>query len=216
MKCIRILFLIAWLAMLSTNIKADNSSLHWQDIKVAVKINSHLALDFYDRIRWREFPYTTTYQACIQRGLKYNFNARLSSLLAFRYEIINRTGYYEFENRTLLEFAYKLSSIKKFDLSLAQRTELRFFTRSTPDNVRLRFRGNVEKKVKIMTQQFVPSISGELFWDSHADEINRFRLYMGSDYNMDKHFSTSLYYIREFNKGARNLDIIDTVIKISF
>lgn len=216
MKNLRVCLPILLTALVSANIWAADNSQHWHDNRAMININPRLSLDIYNRNRWRDFPFATTFQTCVQGGLVYKLTPEISSLLAYRYDMANKTGYYEFENRFLLEFAFKLPLIKQFAFGLTQRTELRYFTRSTPDNVRLRFAGNISRKVTAYGLKFTPSLTGELFWDDQADEINRFRLYVGSGYTISQHYSVKLIYIREFNKTRPDLDIIDTGFNIVY
>lgn len=216
MKGFRKFVFLLLIVLIAANIQAADNLQHWHDNRAVIKISPRISFDIYNRSRWQDFPFTTTFQTCIQGGLIYKLTPRLSSLLAYRYEMANKTGYYEFENRFMLEFACKLPALKSFDLGLAQRTELRYFTRSTPDHIRLRGSGIISRKVIIYGQQFAPSVTGEIFWDDNADEINRFRLYIGSNYTLSRHFSVKLFWIRQFDKDKPDIDIIDTGVSLSY
>jgi hypothetical protein len=207
LTAIAILFLI--IPVYATN------SQHWNDLVIAGKLSPRVSLEIYNRTRWHDIPFTETFQTCLQGGLKYKIDPRMSALFAYRYDMLNKVGYYEFENRFLLQFAYKMPVQNICDLELAQRTELRYFTRSTEDHIRLRVISTFSRKFTVYGLPVKPSIAGELFWDDIADEINRSRLYTGFSFDIKPRYTFKLIWIHQTDKDKSDTEIFDTGLTIS-
>ena len=207
--------LVAMAILFSFNsIYADNSQ-HWNDLVITGKLSPRVGIEIYNRSRWYDIPFTETFQTCLQGGLKYKINPQLTTLLAYRYDMLNKIGYYEFENRFLLQFSYKMPFRNICDIDLAQRTELRYFTRSTKDQVRLRVISTISRKLVIYGLPVKPSIAGEFFWDDVAEEINRTRLYTGFSFDIKPRYSFKLIWIHQTDKDKPDTEILDTGFTIA-
>ncbi len=176
----------------------------------SIKLNPETSFEIYNRTKFREAPFNETYLTGIQPGLSRKLVNNLIALLAYRYEINNKKKYYEFENRFLLQFTYKMPLRRQFALQLAQRTEARYFTRQTADNLRLRARLDLSKKLAIYGHHFAPYLAGELFYDTNAHNINRERIYLGTLYNINPRYAIRLGWIGQKDEGKDLLDILNT------
>jgi hypothetical protein len=197
-----------------SSIYADNSQ-HWNDLVITGKLSPRVGIEIYNRTRWHDIPFTETFQTCLQGGLKYKINPQLTAHLAYRYDMLNRIGYYEFENRFLLQFSYKMPFRNICDIDLAQRTELRYFTRSTKDQIRLRVISTISRKFVIYGLTVRPSIAGEFFWDDVADEINRTRFYTGFSFDIKPRYTFKLIWIHQTDKNKPDTEILDTGLTIA-
>jgi hypothetical protein len=179
--------LLAW-----ANIAWADTWENWNDMSCSIKLNPETSFDIYNRTKFREALFTETYLTGIQPGLNRKF-------------IKN-----EFENRFLLQFTYKMTLRHQFALQLAQRTEARYFTRQTADNLRLRARIDFSKKLAIHGHNFAPYLAGELFYDTNAHNINRQRIYLGTLYNINPRYAIRLGWIGQKDEGKDLLDILNT------
>lgn len=197
--------LVAW-----ANIAWADTWENWNDMSCSIKLNPETSFEIYNRTKFREAPFNETYLTGIQPGLSRKLVNNLIALLAYRYEINNKKKYYEFENRFLLQFTYKMPLRRQFALQLAQRTEARYFTRQTADNLRLRARLDLSKKLAIYGHHFAPYLAGELFYDTNAHNINRERIYLGTLYNINPRYAIRLGWIGQKDEGKDLLDILNT------
>jgi hypothetical protein len=211
---IAILTLVAALVGMGAIAFADTWE-NWNDMNCSIKLNPGTSFDIYNRTKFREAPFTETYLTGIQAGLSRKFIKNLNILFAYRYEINNKKRYYEFENRFLLQYTYKISLKHQFSLQLAQRTETRYFTRQTADNVRFRANLNISKKMKIRRLNFAPYLAGELFYDTNAHQINRERIYLGTLYNINSRYAIRLGWIGQKDTGKDLLDILNTGVNFA-
>jgi hypothetical protein len=196
---------------------------NWNDMSCAIKLDQKTSFEIYNRTKFQKALFTKTYLTGIQAGLSRRIDANLIALLAYRYEINNKIKYYEFENRFLLQFSYKIPIKKYFIMQIAQRTELRYFTRTTHDNVRLRASLNISRKFPIHKQVIAPYLTGELFYNtynnksnSNDNKLNRKRIYLGILYNLNNKYAIKLGWIRQLDKGKDALDILNTGMNLSF
>jgi hypothetical protein len=183
---------------------------NWNDMSCAIRLTRKTSFDIYNRTKFRKTVFEHTYLTGIQPGLNRRLGKNFYSLLAYRYEINNKKKYYEFENRFLLQFAWRISLNHQIAMQLAQRIESRHFTRQTADNLRLRARIDFSKKSTVGKIVFTPYLAGELFYDTNAHDINRQRIYLGTMCNFSPRYAVRLGWIGQKDRGKEFLDILNT------
>jgi hypothetical protein len=202
--------------LIAQNTASSRAWENWNDMSCALKLNAKTSLEIYNRTKFRKTPLREAYLTGIQGGFSRKIDAGLATLAAYRYETNNKKKYYEFENRFLLQFSYKRQIEGKFELLLTQRTELRFFTAGTHDNVRLRASSGVSRKLAIHGRSLAPYVTGELFYDTNAHQINRERIYGGMLFALGGNSALKLGWVGQFDEGTGRLDILNSGLNLSF
>lgn len=213
----RLIFTVMLLVITGLYYDAYASSLeHWNTSVIRAKINSRFEFEIYNRSRWRELVFNETYQNCIQPGIRYKLIDNFKILLAYRYDVQDKGVYYEFENRFLVDFNYSLPKFLTLSHSLSQRTELRYFTRSSTDHVRIRFKYGFSRGFAIQKQEIKPSLAYEVFWDDSAEEINRQRVYAAISTPISRWCFVQLTLISQYDNGRDDLYIFNSSLTMNF
>ncbi len=211
-----ILLIVSIMMLVCTSQSYAGGTQHWNDTIIRAGINPRWEAEIYERSRWRNIAFDETFQNCLQLGARYKFSAKFNLLAGYRYDIQDRGGYYEFENRFLLNFSYSLPLLYNIMPKLSQRTELRYFTRASEDHIRLRGKLELSRKLAVLGHKIMPYLAYEIFWDDDARELNRQRLYAGITGPICDKFSIRITWIRQFDKDRDNLDILNSGLNMYF
>ncbi len=77
------------------------------------------------------------------------------------------------------------------------------------------------KKMKLFKLNFVPYMTGELFYDTNAHRLNRQRIYLGTVFSINARYAVKIGWIGQFDKGKsdrndKDYDILNTGMNFSF
>jgi len=188
---------------------------HWNDSQLNLKWRNNLSLLLYNRLKFSEVLIEEAYTTAFQLGPVYKLSRTFTISAAYRYDVINRHGYYEFENRFFLQYSLRLAAPRYGALDISQRSELRYFTRRTEDHIRLRLRASLSRNMKLGRMKITPYCDGEIFFDDIDDKINRFRLYFGALLDLGDQIALKLGWIKQFDEASPDIDILNTGFNIA-
>lgn len=208
------IFLTAILMLMPAQLSQAAITQNWNDTQINLKWRDNLSLLLYNRVKFSAVLFDKAYTTAFQIGPVYRLSRNFTVAAAYRYDVVNKTGYYEFENRFFLQYSLRLTAPKYGTLNLTQRSEIRYFTRRTEDHIRLRLRASLSRNLTLSGKKFTPYCDGELFFDDIDKKINRFRLYFGSLLKISERASLRLGWIRQFDEGAPDFDILNTGFNI--
>jgi hypothetical protein len=207
-----LIFLI--LAILSYNSCAADSE-HWNDMGISHKFNKDISLAFSNRLKFEDIPCSNIYIASGKLGWGYATEWNLTVTPSYRIDWIDRKAKEAYEHRYSLQFDYKIPT-RGIKTTITQITELRYFTESSEDHVRLRLRMNMSKDIGKpgnfpMTFYVMP----EIFYDDISDEISRLRIYAGFDIKLRNDLSLRLGYILQNEKDRPDVHLFNTGLSLN-
>ncbi|MFO7864074.1 MAG: DUF2490 domain-containing protein [Salinivirgaceae bacterium] len=133
-------------------------------------------------------------------GTEYALTDWLDVQAAYRYAASGQSGFYaessiDYKNKDRVTFDAQLKS-KRFDNELKLKNRLRYqINISNKGNVSHYIREKVSFEYKL-TGLYRPFAEVEMYYDTDKEEVKALRLYLGSEFDMDKHV-VSVTYIME-------------------
>ncbi len=204
------------LVAISGIMTASNES--WINNSLTLKVNAKVNLVASNESRYRTLtfsdgPFLKNWQA----GFTYKLPKNFSLGIAYKRENTEKSTYLLTENRITFDAGWKTKFSSKCAFDIRLRTEVRGFEKDLGTNhLRFRLRLRVKTKMALGNIKMSPYIAFEPFGDTKNDEINRYRLYIGTGITLTKNASWAVKYVRQGTKDKETLHALVTGINLKF
>lgn len=199
--------------LLSGYAHAVNSE-HWNDLKISRKFSEAISASLANRTKFKDIPFNEIYITSMKFGLGYGTPWNLTLTPSYRIDWIDRVKD-EYEHRYSLQLDYSKET-KGIKNTLTQITELRYFTQSTKDHIRLRFRLNMSWDIgAIMNHQALFYLMPEIFYDDIKNEVFRFRFYSGFDIRLNRNYTLRIGHILQSEDDKADVHLFNTGLTLN-
>jgi hypothetical protein len=210
-----LLMVFIFILVLGQLVLADEQS--WFKNTLDLTLGSRVKAKLSQEIRHNEVTLMAPYLTNVEGGLDVSLFKNLSISLLYRRQNEEKTDYMLKENRFMVDVNWQKKIGQKAAFDVRFRTEIRNFRESRAENhLRFRLRLRLGGKYKIGKLALNPFIAIEPFGDTLADEINRYRFYLGTVFPFGEHVGFLLGYIRQGTKDKETLHILYTGFQLKF
>lgn len=172
----------------------------WTGFEASYGLTKKLDISFEEELRLNE-DFGQFDQDQLNLGMKYKINKFFKVAAFFRHKIKR----YDSENSFYINLSAK-KDIDVFELSYRLR-----YHRKYPqlDDAEDYFRQKIKIKYKYF-DKFTPFAAGELFYRANykkGDRFDKYRLFLGLGYELNKHHKFDLQYIHEQEMNVKKIDL---------
>lgn len=194
---------------------ADEQS--WLKNNLDISISSRLKAKLSQEARYDEITFMLPYLSNIEGGLDFSFYRNVSISLLFRRQNEKSTNDVLKEKRFMVDLNWKKKFGQKVAVDVRFRTEIRSFGEGQVENhLRFRLRLRLQFQCKSNKFEMKPFIAIEPFGDTLSDEVNRYRLYLGTVLPLSNNIGFLISYIRQGTKDKETLHILNSGFQLKF
>lgn len=188
----------------------------WQGVGIDFKPAKHFKLYLEKQLRY-ENKFTNTESDFYEIGLRYSFNKFLDFRVDYRFEYRPNSN----EKRNRIDGnLYLTFKWKSFEFSNRSRLQQEYIDELGASDTELEFRNRVQLTL-VADKKIQPFIGGEIFvgLGKDAEDQNKLRLTAGTDWNIKKRVTLSLFYhYQKFldREKPKNTNVLGVKFNYSF
>lgn len=207
------LILFALMVLLPGSVSGDWQ--YWSHFEIVNSVDENLDFKVKPELRFDE-NLNNHYYTHFDIGFDWEVADWFIFAPYYRHINEKRNDVHQIEYRPHLNATFKWKKLPVVNISDRSRMEFRI----KEDKISLRYRNKLNVKMPKFTRyEFQPYIADEFFYDFESNEINKNRLYAGTDFKTIKNLKIGLSYIMESAKreDSWNVDnIFQSSIKFGF
>ena len=186
----------------------------WASINVEKKINSKVALQLSEEVRFNE-NVSEVGTAFTEIGANYKLSKYIAVGVSYRFIQKRKVDdFYSFRHRYNVDVAFKYK-YKKLSMSLRERLQTQYANVNSSEDgkVATRYLRNKLTLKYNLERKYTPFVAGELFYqltNVEGNEFDNVRYTVGVDYEINKKVSLELFYLinKEFNTNNPVTDYV--------
>ena len=214
-KSVLLLFLLLLLLAGGQPLRGDGQA--WITNSLEFKGLSRFAISFQHEKRYNEIIVADPYLSNIEAKLSLKILKRTTVAFGYRREGRLNAEVVISENRVFGDIAQVVFKGGQSEWDLRLRCEYRNFEEGAgKDHWRFRLRLRWRTRAKIGTLVLKPFMALEFFGDTKADDLNRYRGYIGVAVPLGSHATWILNYIRQGTRDKEPVDVLGTGFKLVF